>query len=169
MHVLHLIFVRSAEQSERKRQLRNLARNLGRSESDTKSDTEVGSAHSSTEVDIPAQSSTEVGTPAQSPAAVRRPSSHNKLRCGWSVIGTKFITPNGKEFVSRAEASEYHTADVSKLEPARQDGWQVFMDATGTHCTRIVPDDTKFNSFKQAKVYAIKSNQQILGKDGWCE
>ena len=95
-----------------------------------------------------------------------RPSNCNKLRCGWSVEGNTFIAPDGVKFQSRKEASTYWNKDIPKLEPARQDNWQVFVDASNTHITWIAPDGQKLNSFISAKSYAKSSSLPIYGKDG---
>jgi len=95
-----------------------------------------------------------------------RPSNLTKLRCGWSKIGSTFVAPDGKKFQDRKQASKYFNKNVPKLEPARQDGWQVFVDATGTHVTWIAPDGQKMGSFISAKSYAKASSLPIYGKDG---
>lgn len=95
-----------------------------------------------------------------------RPSNCNKLRCGWSVVGNTFIAPDGVKFQSRKEASTYWNKDVPKLEPARQDNWHVFVDASNTHITWVAPDGQKLNSFLSAKSYAKSSSLPIYGKDG---
>ena len=95
-----------------------------------------------------------------------RPSKLEKLRCGWSKIGSTFVAPDGEKFQDRKQASKYFNKNVPKLEPARQDGWQVFVDATGTHVTWIAPDGQKLGSFISAKSYAKASSLPIFGKDG---
>ena len=89
-----------------------------------------------------------------------------KLRCGWHIADDEFIAPDGTSFTSRKEASVYHNKNVPKLEPARQDGWKVFVDETDTHTHWICPDGQVLNSFVAAKSYAAKSQHPIWGKDG---
>ena len=89
-----------------------------------------------------------------------------KLRCGWSICGDTFVSPDGEKFQNRKEESKYSNKDVPMLEPVRQDGWQVFIDATDTHVTWIAPDGQKLNSFVSAKAYAQSCSLPIYGKDG---
>ena len=103
-------------------------------------------------------------------STVRRGRPSNKLqrlRCGWCVRDNAFVSPDGKEFQSRQQAMQYsNKKDVPILEPARQDGWQVFVDESETHSTWIAPDGQKLNSFVSAKSYARSSSLPIFGKDG---
>lgn len=85
-----------------------------------------------------------------------------KLRCGWHVCGQIFIDPDGVEFASREDAKQ----SKHRLEPSRQDGWQVFVDETETHTTWIAPDGEKLHSFKSAKAYSQSTALPLYGKDG---
>ena len=77
-----------------------------------------------------------------------------------------FISPDGVVFTCRKEASQYFNKSVAKLEPERQDGWQVFTNATNSHVTWIAPDGQRLSSFVSAKAYARSSGLSIYGKDG---
>ena len=90
-----------------------------------------------------------------------------RLRCGWMMTEEhEFISPDGKRFSCRKDAARYYNKNVTKLEPARQDGWSVFVDESNTHVEWIAPDGQKLKSFIGAKTYARNSNLPIFGKDG---
>ena len=90
-----------------------------------------------------------------------------RLRCGWMITADQqFLSPDGKTFSSRKEASRYFNQHVPKLEPERQDGWQVYVDASNTHVTWIAPDGQKLSSFVGAKTYASTSKLDFFAKDG---
>ena len=95
-----------------------------------------------------------------------RPSTRCRLRCGWSIIEGEYVAPDGKKFSCRKAAAKYFNVKVPKLEPERQDGWQVFANETMTHFTWIAPDGQKLGSFVSAKAYSRSSNFPIFGKDG---
>ena len=99
-----------------------------------------------------------------------RPRTKRLLRCGWTVVSKDgsqtFIAPNGKEFGAREEAAKYKNAAVPRLEPARKDGWQVFMNQLRTHTNWIAPDGQKLQSYLQAKAYSKSAKLPIYGSDG---
>ena len=88
------------------------------------------------------------------------------LRCGWTVIGKNFIAPDGTKFTDRKAASKYWSKVVPKLEPKRQDGWQVYCDANNTHQDWVAPDGEIVHSFISAKKYAKENDFPFYGKDG---
>lgn len=89
-----------------------------------------------------------------------------KLRCGWTVMGTSFIAPDGTKFTTRKAASKYHNKVVPKLEAKRQDGWQVYCDANNTHQNWIAPDGQIVHSLIAARKYAKVNDLPFYGKDG---
>ena len=88
------------------------------------------------------------------------------LQCGWIAVDDGFVAPDGKKFSTRKKASLYFNNNIPKLEPARKDGWQVFVDSSKTHSNWIAPDGEVLKSFLAAKSYASKSNLELFGKDG---
>ena len=112
------------------------------------------------------QSSAEEADPVIMSSVGRPKNILTKLRCGWSIVEGIYIAPDGASFKNRKKASQYHNQNIPKLEPARQDGWQVFVDSTNTHTHWICPDGQVLKSFTAAKHYAVKSRYPIWGKDG---
>ena len=88
------------------------------------------------------------------------------LRCGWQIVGGNYIAPDGKAFESRKLASKYSNNSVSKLEPERKDGWEVYTNESGSHVDWIAPDGTKLFSFASASAFAKSSSQPLFGRDG---
>ena len=100
-----------------------------------------------------------------------RPKSQlHRLRCGWSVCqenGTRtYVAPDGTRFKDRAKASQYHNEKVPKLEPMRQDGWNVFVNKLRTHNLWIAPNGDQFNSYVSALAYSKSASVPFYGKDG---
>ena len=92
---------------------------------------------------------------------------NRRLRCGWTITTRgKFVSPDGKTFSCRKQAARYYNKNVARLEPERQDGWQVFVDANNTHTIWVAPDGQKLSSYVGAKGYAANANLPIYGKDG---
>ena len=89
-----------------------------------------------------------------------------RLRCGWTVMGEKFIAPDGTKFKDRKAASKYWNKAVPKLEAKRKDGWQVYCDACNTHQDWVAPDGNILHSFIAAKKYAKVNDFPFYGKDG---
>ena len=108
----------------------------------------------------------EEADPVIMPSVGRPKNILTKLRCGWSIVEGSYIAPDGTSFKNRKKASQYHNQNIPKLEPARKDGWQVFVDSTNTHTHWICPDGQVLKSFIAAKHYAAKSCYPIWGKDG---
>ena len=101
-------------------------------------------------------------------AKVKTGRKYNKrfLRCGWQIVGGNYIAPDGKVFESRKLASKYSNNSVSKLEPERKDGWEVYTNESGSHVDWIAPDGTKLFSFASASAFAKSSSQPLFGRDG---
>ena len=131
-------------------------------ESAAASDASAGENNTTPEITC-APAETMAKAPVEAVLANKRP---KYLRCGWRIIQGKFVSPDGKRFACRKEASRYHNKNIPKLEPQRKDNWQVYVDSSATHMQWIAPDKTVYKSYVTASRYAEQSGLTIYGKDG---
>ena len=92
----------------------------------------TASAEAGTSAD--ASTSAEATASAEATGSVGRPSKVKRFRSGWILLEDQtFIAPDGTKFATRNKASKYFNKNVTRLEPERKDGWQVYVDETNTH------------------------------------